>query len=90
MSGPLVIAPAADGSCGALAAEGALDLSGLDLAIADGYALKAGVTYTLATCAPGQPIIPFRSIPGVCAGIDYDSAAGRVTCKIGGLCIIIR
>ncbi|MBO7688862.1 MAG: hypothetical protein J6V72_20950, partial [Kiritimatiellae bacterium] len=91
LSGPLVIAPGDDGSCGALEAEGALDLSGLDLAVADGYALKAGVTYTVATCAPEQLIVPFRSVPGVCAGsVSYDTATGRVTCKIGGLSIIFR
>jgi hypothetical protein len=91
LSGPLVIAPGDDGTCGALEAEGALDLSGLDLAVADGYALKAGVTYTVATCASGQPIAPFRSVPGVCAGsVSYDTTAGRVTCKIGGLSIIFR
>ena len=91
LGGPLVVAPAADGTCGALEAEGTLDLSGLDLAVAAGSAFKPGVTYTLATCPPGQPIAPFRSVPGQCGGfITYDVAAGKVTCKIGGLCIIFR
>ena len=91
LGGPLVVAPAADGTCGALEADGALDLSGLDLTVATGSAFKPGVTYTLATCAPGQLIGTFRSVPGNCNGfVTYDVAAGKVTCKIGGLCIIIR
>ena len=91
LGGPLVVAPAADGTCGALEAEGTLDLSGLDLAVAAGSAFKPGITYTLATCAPGQLIGTFRSVPGNCNGfVTYDVAAGKVTCKIGGLCIIIR
>ena len=91
LGGPLVIAPAADGTCGALEADGALDLSGLDLTISDGYALKAGVTYTLATCAPGQLTGTFRSVPRLCnRGITYDVAAGKVTCKVGGCYIFFR
>ena len=91
LGGSLVIAPAAVGTCGALEADGALDLSGLDLTVAAGSAFKPGVTYTLATCTPGQLIGTFRSVPGNCNGfVTYDVAAGKVTCKIGGLCIIIR
>ena len=91
LGGPLVIAPAADGTCGALEADGALDLSGLDLTISDGYALKAGVTYTLATCAPGQLTGTFRSVPRLCnRAITYDVAAGKVTCKVGGCYIFFR
>ena len=91
LGGPLVVAPAADGTCGALEADGALDLSGLDLTVAAGSAFKVGVTYTLATCAPGQLTGTFRSVPGNCNGfVSYDAAAGKVTCKIGGLSIIVR
>jgi hypothetical protein len=91
LGGPLVVAPAADGTCGALEADGALDLSGLDLTVAAGSAFKPGVTYTLATCTPGQPIAPFRSVQGSCNGaVKYDVAAGKVTCKLGGICIIFR
>ena len=91
LGGPLVVAPAADGTCGALEADGALDLSGLDLTVATGSAFKPGVTYTLATCTPGRPIAPFRSVQGSCNGaVKYDVAAGKVTCKLGGVCIIFR
>ena len=91
LGGPLVVAPAADGTCGALEADGALDLSGLDLTVATGSAFKPGVTYTLATCAPGQLIGTFRSVPGNCNGfVTYDVAAGKVTCKVGGCYIFFR
>ena len=91
LGGTLVVAPAADGMCGALAAEGALDLSGLDLTVAAGSAFKGGVSYTLATCAPGRLAGTFRSVPAQLEGaIRYDAAAGQVTCKVGGVCIIIR
>ncbi|MBQ6340834.1 MAG: hypothetical protein IJI36_16980, partial [Kiritimatiellae bacterium] len=80
-----------DGACGALEVEGALDLSGLDLVVAAGSAFKAGVAYTLATCAPGRLAGVFRSVPAQFAGaVKYDVASGKVTCKIGGVCVIIR
>ena len=60
-------------------------------AVAAGSAFKPGITYTLATCAPGQLIGTFRSVPGNCNGfVTYDVAAGKVTCKLGGVCIIFR
>ena len=91
LSGTLVVAPAADGTCGALEAEGALDLSGLDLAIAAGSTFKDCVSYTLATCAPGQLTGTFRNVPAQLEyAIKYDAAAGTVTCKLGGLYIFFR
>ena len=91
LNGTLVIRPSADGACGSLEADGALDLSGIDLALDDESDMKSGVKYLLATCAPGQPINAFRSVPERLEGsIKYDTSDGRVTCKLGGLIIFVK
>ena len=89
LSGKLVIVPGADGTCGALEADGALDLSNLDLRIADGAELSPHRKYILATCQPGQPITPFRNIPGECR-MTYDTATGHVICRTGGTVFYLR
>lgn len=89
LSGSLIIVPGADGTCGALEAEGALDLSNLDFRIADGTELNMHRKYILATCTPGQPITPFQSAPGQC-NITYDTVSGCVSCRTGGTVLIIR
>ena len=92
LNGTLIVRPLADGTCGALASDGVLDLSGLSLEFADGVLPAAGKTYTVIVAPAGGISGTFRNVPRqVEGGVKYNYAEGTVTFKdVTGMVLIIQ
>ncbi len=85
LTGTLLVDAAQDGSCDLLAVHGALDISGLDLQVADLNQLSRSHSYVIASCAPGMLAGTFASsnIPsGSIWHLTYDTASGEVRLEV--------
>ena len=91
-SGTLLIDAAPDGTSDLLAAQGALDLTGLALRIQDVSQLKAGQRYVIASCAPGGLTGPFAStnLEGGGWTVSFNNAVGQVLLISRGFLILIN
>ena len=91
LSGTLLVDVWADGTCDALAASGALDVSGLALQIQDTALLNTQARYLIARCAPGGLTGRFSTNLAGLWRVAYDSGAGEVWVELTrGTQLILR